>query len=125
MVEDRSTRDEIVAFVRGLPKQLRQLVNHHDVLDDSILQQADAVIAFGSDTTMESLRAKTRWDQRFLPHGHAVSLLWLAARNALTDRQTAACAMDILAYDQLGCLSPQAIYLPPLLQAGATRRKTR
>ena len=56
---------------------------------------------------------KIRLDQKFIAHGHAVSLLWLADPNRLTARQARACAVDVLTYDQLGCLSPQAIYVPP------------
>ena len=71
-----------------------------------------AVIAFGSDATMESIREKLRFDQKFIAHGHAVSLLWVDALEELTPTQARACAMDVLTYDQLGCLSPQAIYVP-------------
>jgi hypothetical protein len=108
-----SARREILAFIRGLPAPLRRLVKAHHALNIDLLHQADAVVAFGSDTTMKSLRAMTRWDQKFIAHGHALSLLWLADPNRLTDRAARACAVDILTYDQLGCLSPQAIYVPP------------
>ena len=111
--EDAATRREILDFVRGLPKPLRHLVSCPSKLDEKILHQADAVIAFGGDAAMASLREKIRWDQKFITHGHAVSLLWLAEPDRLTAREARACAMDILTYDQLGCLSPQAIYLPP------------
>jgi hypothetical protein len=88
-------------------------VNCRHKLDETILRRADAVIAFGGDAAMASLREKVRWDQKFLAHGHAVSLLWLAEPDRLTVREAQACAIDILTYDQLGCLSPQAIYFPP------------
>jgi Acyl-CoA reductase (LuxC) len=111
--EDSSARREILDFIRGLPAPLRKLVKTHRTLDTDLLRRADAVVAFGSDTTMKSLRALIRWDQKFIAHGHAVSLLWLADPNRLTPRQARACAVDILTYDQLGCLSPQTIYVPP------------
>jgi hypothetical protein len=110
--EDSSARREILDFIRGLPASLRKLVETHRVFDSEILHEADAVIAFGSDATMSSLRAQIRWDQKFIAHGHALSLLWLADPNRLTARQARACAVDVLTYDQLGCLSPQAIYVP-------------
>ena len=47
------------------------------ILDVDLLRRADAVIAFGSDAAMESLRAQTGWDQKFIAHGHALSLLWI------------------------------------------------
>jgi len=110
---DSTTRREILGFIRGLPAPLCKLVKTHRSLDSNLLRRADVVIAFGADSTMESLRAKIHWNQKFIAHGHAVSLLWIAEPNRMTSRQARACAIDILTYDQLGCLSPQAIYLPP------------
>ena len=110
--EDSSARREILGFIRGLPLPLRKLVETHRTLDIDALKQADAVIAFGSDATMASLRAQTRWDQKFIAHGHALSLFWIAEPDRLAPRQARACATDVLTYDQLGCLSPQAIYVP-------------
>jgi hypothetical protein len=92
---------------------LRKLVETRRELDESSLRRAEAVIAFGSDATMASIREKLRFDQKFIAHGHAVSLLWIADPKKLTLRQARACAVDVLTYDQLGCLSPQAIYVPP------------
>jgi hypothetical protein len=111
--EDNTTRREITAFVRRLPQPLRELVSITSSRDDSAMERADVIIAFGSDSTMAALRAQVRGDQRFIAHGHAVSLLWLADPAKLTARDARACAIDVLTYDQLGCLSPQAIYLPP------------
>lgn len=111
--DDASTRQEILGFIRGLPAPLRKLVEAHNKLDEKALHRADAVVAFGSDATMTSIREKLRFDQKFVAHGHAVSLLWLSAPNKLTSKQARACATDVLTYDQLGCLSPQAIYVPP------------
>jgi hypothetical protein len=111
--EDNATRREITAFVRGLPQPLRELVSVTSSRDGSAIQRADVIIAFGSDATMAALRAQVRGDQRFIAHGHAVSVVWLADPARLTAREARACAIDVLTYDQLGCLSPQAIYLPP------------
>ena len=111
--EDSTVRNKILDFIRGLPAPLRKRVETHRSLDVDFLRRADAVIAFGSDATMASLRAQTRWDQKFIAHGHALSLLWIAEPHRLTPKQARACAIDVLTYDQLGCLSPQAIYVPP------------
>jgi hypothetical protein len=111
--EDGATRREITAFVRGLPGRLRSLVTLLPGRDEAALASADVVIAFGNDATMAALRAKLRGGQRFVAHGHAVSLLWLGAPNRLRAREARACAVDVLTYDQLGCLSPQAIYVAP------------
>jgi len=111
--DDATTRRDILGFVRRLPLPLRKLVTCHRRLDEALLRRADAVIAFGGDKAMSALRKKVRWDQKFIAHGHAVSLLWLAEPDRLTPREARACAIDILTYDQLGCLSPQAVYFPP------------
>jgi len=121
--DDASTREETLRFIEALPAALKELVEIHETLDPDILGRADAVIAFGSDATMQDLRAQVRWDQKFITHGHALSLLWMAEPNALTAAQARACAIDILTYDQLGCLSPQAIYLPTATDFGALSRK--
>ncbi len=110
--DDATTRTEILRFIKGLPAPLRKLVETHRTLDSKILKEADVVIAFGSDATMASLRAQTRWDQKFIAHGHAVSLLWVEKPDRLTPQLARNCAIDILTYDQLGCLSPQAVYVP-------------
>ncbi len=108
--EDDATRREIAAFVRGLPRKLRQHVELQVTRDETSLREAEVVIAFGSDATMAAVRAQVRGSQRFIGHGHAVSLLWLSEPDTLTARQARACAVDVLTYDQLGCLSPQALY---------------
>jgi len=121
--DDSSTRREILDFIRGLPVALRKLVETHQVLDADLLSRADAVVAFGSDETMDSIHKQLRWDQKFIAHGHALSLLWLSDPSRLTTGQARACATDVLTYDQLGCLSPQAIYVPPKTNFDALARK--
>jgi hypothetical protein len=90
---------------------------------DKSLDHADVIIAYGSDETMKAIRAKLRFDQKFIAHGHAVSLLWLAEADQLTAREARAVATDVLTYDQLGCLSPQAIYVPPTTNIAALGEK--
>ena len=121
--EDADTRREILDFVLRLPASLRKQVRCEIELDADVLRRADAVIAFGGDATMASIREQLRWDQKFIAHGHAVSLLWLDEPDQLSVRQARACAVDILTYDQLGCLSPQAVYVPPGADLDALCRK--
>jgi acyl-CoA reductase LuxC len=111
--DDSTARREILAFVARLPAPLRRLVKIENAIDPATFARADVVVAFGSDATMESLRARTHARQRFIPHGHALSLLWIENPAQLSTREVRACAIDVLTYDQLGCLSPQAIYVPP------------
>ena len=109
--EDGQAHREIQAFTRRLPPSLKKLVTLHARLDEGLLASADAVIAFGSDATMDSLRRRTSARQRFIAHGHAVSLLWVPRDATQNGTDLRKCAIDILTYDQMGCLSPQAIYL--------------
>lgn len=109
--EDDATRREIAAFARGLPKALAALVELHTGRDEAAFRNAEIVVAFGNDTTMAALRAQVHGNQRLVAHGHAVSLLWIDDAASLTAGQARACAIDVLTYDQLGCLSPQAIYV--------------
>ena len=102
--DDSTARREIIAFGRSLPRPLRDLVTFTSTRDSSALDRADVVIAFGSDATMAALRAQLHGDQQFIAHGHAVSVLWLADPGRLTAREARACAIDVLTYDQLGCL---------------------
>jgi len=116
--KDKQTLDEFGEQVQGQKHFIVQVEGYTDSTGSADYnyqlsqRRADAVIAFGSDATMASLRAQTRWNQIFIAHGHALSLLWISNPNQLTPRQASACARDILTYDQLGCLSPQAIYVP-------------
>jgi hypothetical protein len=121
--DDSTARREILDFLRGLPAPLRKLIEPHRELDVDLLREADVVVAFGSDETMAHLRTQLRWDQKFIAHGHALSLLWIPDPHRLTPAQARACATDILTYDQLGCLSPQAIYVPTGADLDALGRK--
>jgi hypothetical protein len=69
--EDSSARREILRFVHGLPAPLRKRVKFHRALDPDFLRRSEVVVAFGSDETMRSLRLQTRWDQKFVAHGHS------------------------------------------------------
>jgi hypothetical protein len=110
--DDSSASREILHFIRRLSPPLRRLVKTSRKLEATLFAQADVIVAFGSDSTMKNLRAQIRWNQKFIAHGHALSLLWIEHPARLTSKQVNACAIDILTYDQLGCLSPQAIYFP-------------
>jgi hypothetical protein len=121
--EDASGREEIVRFINGLPSPLRKLVETTRSAGSMLTSRPDVVIAFGSDATMDRLYPQLSWRHKFITHGHAVSLLYLGEPDRLTPRQVRACAIDVLTYDQLGCLSPQAIYVPPRSDIDALGRK--
>lgn len=111
--------EEIEAFIKALPASLRGLVAWSRELDADALAHADAVIAYGSDDTIADIRRKTRWDQIFLGYGLRVSVIWLGAVTKVTPALVAAVAHDVCIYDQMGCLSPQSIFI----EAGSATEK--
>lgn len=97
------------AFRAALPPELAARVEFSGALPDEWLARADAIIVFGSDETVEMLRARSRPDQRFLAHGHRVSLGLILDDPALASIPAAARAVSL--FDQQGCLSPQGFYV--------------
>ncbi len=83
-------------------------------LDSALFGEADCVVASGSDEAIASLREAVPPRVRFLSHGHRVSAGYVA-REVLGEhdaaRVIAAAAEDVAAWDQLGCLSPQTIFV--------------
>jgi Acyl-CoA reductase (LuxC) len=84
--------------------------------DDAALGEllaAPCVVAFGSDETMAAVGARLAPAQRFVRHGHRLSIAVLGEAalegQALADA-AAALALDVALWDQQGCLSPVALY---------------
>ena len=86
----------------------------NEELEQALFAEAGAVVASGSDDTMDALHRRVPRHVRLLAHGHRVSAGYVA-RETLSrplDVQTvAAAAADVAAWDQLGCLSPHVIYV--------------
>lgn len=99
---------EIENWIGQLPDKLRQMVEIRSNIDDDTWQQAQTIIAIGSDSTMAKLQQKVLPSQHFIPHGHKVSI-----GIVLSDLETAAtlAAKDVSIFNQRGCLSPHAIYV--------------
>ena len=78
------------------------------------LDQADTVIAYGGNASLEALRARLPVTTRFLPHGHKLAFGAVAA-SALDRRRAPVlarlAAQDVVRYEQQGCYSPQVIYV--------------
>jgi hypothetical protein len=83
-------------------------------IERAVFAQADVVLAYGGNDTLEALRRHVPATTRFLPHGHKLSFGVVAA-SALAVRlaQTTArqAALDVVRYEQHGCYSPQAFYV--------------
>jgi hypothetical protein len=82
---------------------------------DEALRSSDRVIAYGSDVTISALRSRVPLHSELIGHGHGIGLGYVA-RTELTDRARAQgaarqLALDVGAYDQRGCLSPQTVFV--------------
>lgn len=80
------------------------------------MRAADAVVVFGSDNTVKKIRSQTHAGQRFLAYGHKISVGFVlpgTAAEALAKKA----AQEIVAYEQAGCLSPQAYLCPDFSEA--------
>lgn len=83
-------------------------------LERSALQAADAVIVYGGDEAISSVRARTPATARFLGYGHKLSF-GVVAREALAGDAAAGLAADaalqVATFDQHGCVSPHLFYV--------------
>jgi hypothetical protein len=69
-----------------------------------------AVIAFGSDATIETIRSRVPADKHFIGYGTRYSL-GLVTTGADLAAAAEAASFDICLFDQAGCMSPQTIYV--------------
>lgn len=92
-------------------------------MEEAVYAEANLVTAMGSDQTIARIRKRLPQGTRFIDYGHKVSVGYIA-KSALQGfgirtllNKT---ADDIVAWNQLGCLSPHVIYveenaeLPPI-----------
>jgi hypothetical protein len=98
---------ELNRFVSMLPKEL-----HPEMATDlppGWMEQAEAIVVFGSDETILEFSRKVLPAQRFLAHGHKISFGLI--RGCCDQKIADGIARDVFAFDQLGCLSPQFFYV--------------
>lgn len=83
--------------------------------ETALVETADAVSVYGSDQTVEAMRGRLP-NAALMAHGHGVSAAYCGA-DALGDDAIEGTvwqlALDVCAYDQRGCLSPQVIFVEP------------
>jgi hypothetical protein len=83
-------------------------------LENVVFAEADCITATGSDETLASVRARLPHNKRFLGYGHKVSFGFLTheALSVFGVKKIAArAAIDVTAWNQLGCLSPHVFYV--------------
>lgn len=74
------------------------------------LNQADLVIAYGSDETIHHITTEVRPEAHLIANGHKTSAAVIFQTEAHTDTLDRL-AWDMLAYDQRGCLSPRVVFI--------------
>jgi hypothetical protein len=74
------------------------------------MTDVDAVIAFGSDETVDAIRSRVPADKHFIGYGTRYSLGLVTAGADLATAAEAA-SFDVCLFDQAGCMSPQTIYV--------------
>ena len=81
---------------------------------DALYAQADTVLAYGGNQTLDALRKRLPVTTRFLPHGHKLGF-GLIGKAALDTHKAPAvarlAAWDVMRYDQQGCYSPHVFYV--------------
>jgi hypothetical protein len=86
----------------------------HACLEKALFDEADCVTVTGSDETLGAIRHALPPGVRFLGYGHRVSFGYVAS-GALSGfhakKVVARAATDVIAWNQLGCLSPHVIYV--------------
>lgn len=79
----------------------------------ALLAHCPVVSVYGDDSTLESISRLLPATGRWVAHGHGLGAVYLD-RASLADDLTglaAAAALDVAAYDQRGCLSPQHVFV--------------
>jgi hypothetical protein len=83
-------------------------------LESALFAEADCVTATGNDETLDEIRLHLPFRTRFLGYGHRVSFGFIAGEvlaGARAKKIVSATADDVVAWNQLGCLSPHVIYV--------------
>jgi hypothetical protein len=86
----------------------------NDALESALFAEADCVTATGGDETLAEIRRRLPLKTKFLGYGHRVSFGYVAGEVLYGSRGrkiVAAAADDVVAWNQLGCLSPHVIYI--------------
>jgi len=86
----------------------------NEELEKVLFEEADCVTASGSDETLAKIRKRIPAKTRFVSYGHRVSFSYVSSEVLSAATQHAVVAMaaaDVVAWDQLGCLSPHVIYV--------------
>lgn len=83
-------------------------------LEKVVFSNSEAVIAYGSDESIQEIRSRIPPHVRFIGYGHRVSLA-VILKSVLIQRNLDSLikksVFDIQMYNQMGCLSPQSLFV--------------
>ena len=83
-------------------------------LEDVLFSEAGCVTATGRDETLAAIRLRVPSNVRFLGYGHRLSFAYIAreAWACFSKKQVVSrAATDVIAWNQMGCLSPHVFYV--------------
>lgn len=85
-----------------------------EALEQILFAEADCVTATGSDEALAAIQRRLPGRTRFLGYGHRLSFAYVS-REVLhgfgAKKAAAQAATDVVAWNQLGCLSPHVVYV--------------
>jgi hypothetical protein len=99
--------------------QLQRWTGGAEQIERRLFQEADRVVAFGSDESLHAIKAPLPARKRFLGFGHKLGFAVVAGDGDAGDADRV--AEDISLYDQQGCLSPHVVYVEGDARAFAER----
>lgn len=79
----------------------------------ALVERVEAVSVYGSDETVAAMASRVGLDS-LIAHGHGVSVAYCGSSAQSESQQSetiAGLSLDICAYDQRGCLSPQLVFV--------------
>jgi len=103
----RQGLQELDHFVCLLPEDLRPETSN--ALHPNWMEEAEAIVVFGSDETVEFFAKHVSPRQRLVAYGHRISLGLIL--DSFEESVVDGAVRDVLVFDQLGCLSPQLYYV--------------
>lgn len=83
-------------------------------LEAGLFEEAGCVTATGTDAALAHIRQRLPAHVRFVGYGHRLSFGYIAAEvlsGLNATRTVARAAVDVVAWNQLGCLSPHVLYV--------------
>ncbi|HZR16693.1 MAG TPA: acyl-CoA reductase [Verrucomicrobiae bacterium] len=98
----------------GACLELAEWKGGHEALEQALFEEANCVTATGTDENLAQIRRRLPLSVRFVSYGSRLSFAYVAHEvlSGLHARKIVErAARDIVAWNQLGCLSPHVIYV--------------